>query len=60
MSDCNNDTTTHGASKPGTEEVKSNSEVIGWYFYRFLKSARLNQFYTVQIDSVGLNMGLSE
>uniref|UniRef100_A0ABI7ZDU2 AH domain-containing protein n=5 Tax=Felidae TaxID=9681 RepID=A0ABI7ZDU2_FELCA len=26
MSDCNNDTTTHGASKPGTEEVKSNSE----------------------------------
>ncbi|XP_025777607.1 arfaptin-1 isoform X2 [Puma concolor] len=26
MSDGNNDTTTHGASKPGTEEVKSNSE----------------------------------
>ncbi|XP_032268908.1 arfaptin-1 isoform X6 [Phoca vitulina] len=26
MSDCSNDTTTLGASKPGTEEVKSNSE----------------------------------
>ncbi|XP_029795850.1 arfaptin-1 isoform X1 [Suricata suricatta] len=26
MSDCSNDPTTHGASKPGTEEVQSNSE----------------------------------
>lgn len=37
MSDSSNDTTALGASKPGTEEVESKSEVIGWYFYGFFE-----------------------
>lgn len=56
MSDSSNDTTTLGTIKPAPEEVKPDSEVIGWHLHCYLKSAYLNKSLTLQADLVGLNM----